>query len=137
MTKKNENWENKLNEYIESVRLIPFRWGQHDCVTFVCGGILSMTGMDLFAGHDGTYRSKSGATRLVKKLAGPSACLVDAVNLYLPGVDVKLAQRGDVVIFASGLGLCYGLNSFFISDNNLQPGLVTVPTLSCPRAWRV
>ena len=65
---RNEDWPERLHEYIESRRDMPFAWGTNDCVTFAAGAILAMTGRDLI----GVPRWDSAATamRILQEMGG-------------------------------------------------------------------
>lgn len=127
-----EGWESRLNQAIEEARHLPFQWGSHDCVTWTAHCVQVISGTDYLADIRRPYKSKTGAYRLIKSIA---PTLADCVDLYLTRIPVAQAKRGDVVMHSSGaLGVCFGVNSLFITE---EQGLAGDSTLSCPNAWSV
>lgn len=126
-----EGWETLLNEQIEKARHTPFKWGEHDCLTWACNCLLAITGVDYLADIRGRYKTKAGAYKLIKK-QGDS--LTDCIDQHVQRVSVKMAKRGDVVMYEGAVGICFGVQSFFITENQ---GLAGVPTLKCEMAWAV
>lgn len=125
-----EHWESRLAEQITLAQNKPFQWGEHDCCLWAADTVLAITEVDHMAAFRGKYKSERGAMRLMKKKYNS---LNEAVSALLPSVSVKMAQRGDVVSHNGALGICSGINSFFVSPS----GLLAVKTLKCDAAWRV
>lgn len=55
------DWPTRLSAYLIQVEGRKFRYGRWDCVLFMAGGVLAMTGADLAKGHRG-YSGKAGAS---------------------------------------------------------------------------
>jgi hypothetical protein len=87
--------------------------------------------VDYLAEIRGRYKTRAGAYRLIKK-RGES--LTHCVDQQLERVPVKLAKRGDLMMFQGAVGICFGVQSFFITEKD---GLAGVPTLRCELAWAV
>lgn len=131
MMPRKEGWENILDAEIEKARALTFEWGRNDCVTWAANVVLALTGADLITDLRGTYATKQGAYRLIRETGGTLAGCVDA---RLPRIPIAFAGRGDVVLWENSLGICTGINSFFLTDT---AGLSPIKTLKCGAAWRV
>lgn len=126
-----EGWESLLNEEVEEARSQSFKWGFHDCLTWATNCLLAITGVDYLAEIRGTYKTQAGAYRLIKK-RGKS--LQDCVSQKLPEISIKMAKRGDLLMYNGALGICFGINGFFVTE---ESGLTPVKTLSCEYAWTI
>jgi hypothetical protein len=136
MPAKLEGWESNLAEYLRVMTAAPFRWGSHDCCMHAAAVVKIQTGADHAAELRWTYSDAKGAAAALRKHYRGSPWNVPEAHGLQP-VDVKLAQRGDLVgknvERRRALGFCYGRKSFFVG----KKGLVAVHTLECDRAWRV
>lgn len=140
--KRFDDWEDRLQEYIASVREAAFYWGQMDCALFVASCIEAMTGVDPARSFRGRYGTAVGAAMLLQRFAGGG--LIEAVEKFsalmgLEEVSVETAQRGDVVLVGSPQGTCLGivdLSGRFIFVADLQ-GLARLPLRNGVRAWHV
>lgn len=120
---RKETWDIELFSLIKSRRNTPFEWGKHDCTLFVADCILAMTGVDP-AKEYRNYSTEQGAMLIVGKF-GSLEKLVDSM---LSRVDVKLAQRGDVVMIESlpgvtgkaALGICLGQSIVAASPSGIK-----------------
>lgn len=123
------DWEARLFAAVDAARATPFEWGAHDCALFVADAVLAMTGHDYAADLRGQYRTQSGALRL---LADTS--LRARLGALFASIDVRMAQRGDVVMDNTGaLGVCLGEHAAFVGPD----GVEMQPTLTAELAWRV
>ncbi len=124
-----------LIAYLEARALMPFVWGQNDCVTFAAGAVLAMTGQDLlaFPGRKPTWSTAMGAAKRLAKFGGLEA----AVDSVLTEIPTALAHRGDV-----GLLEIDGIKSLCIFEGDLivgpgLMGLVRQTRANAVRAWSV
>ena len=62
------DWENRLADYLISVRERPHVYGKHDCMLLVAGAVRAVTGKDHARGHRGKYKTGKGAARYLKRL---------------------------------------------------------------------
>ena len=140
MSRRHNNWPEKMNEAIDRHRATPFAWGTSDCCLFACDVILETTGIDPGADLRGAYASRLGAARVLKRLGGVEAIAEARCTEHgfaeLP--SVSFAQRGDVVLLDTpregpALGICVGSRAAFMGPNGLEFVLVS----NCRRAWRV
>lgn len=141
---RDQKWERKLHDYIESKRSAAFAYGSCDCALFTCDGIQAMTGTDIAAEFRGKYTTELGAAKVIKQVTGGST-VEDVADYVTKQFDMKewpgvlYAQRGDAVIFdmpeGPTLGLVYldGRHAVFIGSQ----GLRRQPVKQCRRAWRV
>ena len=68
MTKKIEDWEPHLSDFLTERMAEPFKWGTNDCVSLTVGAIHAMTGKDL---HNwGKYDDKYGAAKVLRDYFG-------------------------------------------------------------------
>jgi len=128
-----QNWPELLHNHIASIKGLPFVWGENDCCTYTCDYIKLITGTDPMEQFRGTYTSLKGSLQARKEWGS----IRTNMRLHFEEIAVPMAQRGDAVIYVmdgeDALGLCNGLNSYFLSPE----GYVSVPTLECATAWRV
>ena len=141
------DWAERLNEYLESCRRQPFRWGHLDCVLFVCGAVHAMTGEHPLPQLCGAYQSKRGAAKTIQKFGRnlEEAIEAECRRCGFTEIAPALAQRGDIVLLtgdatvlgpaeygALGLIGTSGLPVFI----NTQ-GLMEMPLAMARRAWRI
>lgn len=117
-----------LEDYIESARFTPFKWGTHDCYQFTSKALEAHTGKGLPQVFP--YSTEKGALRQIKTfireahLSGPTAYL-DATYTRLPkGV---LPPSGGLVLrvyddprFKFIFGICIGAKVVFPGADGLE-----------------
>jgi hypothetical protein len=126
-------WPQRLADYIEASRTVPFEYGTHDCCHFAGGAVEAMTDNNPMRAFD--YRNRLGAERLIR-----SAGTLDALVNRALGEPVHSSQagRGDVVIAdleeGATVGVCLGDQCAFAS----APVGITFRSRAVIRAaWRV
>lgn len=124
-----ENWESKLAEYIKESSEKPFKWGSHDCVGFAMGAVRVITGVDHYAPYRNKYKSRAGAVRV---LAATGKSFEELISHHFIEINIKQAGRGDLVFTQGAVGVCCGLNSFFLT----MESMASFKTLDCDFAWR-
>ena len=132
---RQENWESKLNNYIEEMRYKPFQYGLNDCCSFTIRAQKIITGGTLFPEFDGTYSSLKEGKEILKKLGFKT--WISGCNKRLKKIDVNFAQRGDVVSMRTfdsfAMGICMGKFGFFVGEK----GLINLPREQLKLAWRI
>ena len=138
-------WELRLAAALEEARHRPFAWGSHDCVSWAAAVRTALTGRP--TPWPGRWRTRLGAVRVLRRsghrdLAGAVRSVLGA-----PLASVRLAARGDVVLFKTGdadaiggqalagqaLGICIGAEGAFVAPR----GLIRRRLLDCALAWRI
>lgn len=135
-----ENWPTCLNRFIDKSRDLTFQWGKTDCALWVCDAVKEITGRDLATGYRDHYKSKSGAARFMKRMAGGGLLEVAEKFTREAGVEpipVDLAQRGDVVIFDGPLGDTLGICLGRMIAATGPEGLTFCPARLAMKAWRI
>lgn len=125
---RREGWEERLVAVIAAARGRPFAWGAHDCMLFAADAVAALTGADPAAGLRGAYDSEIGAARIVARAGGLAALADDRLaGLAARLSNPKLAQRGDLCLFAGPrgetLGVVYGAHILAVAPG----GLTRVP----------
>ncbi|MCQ4575426.1 MAG: hypothetical protein NOU37_09310 [Candidatus Brocadiales bacterium] len=136
--KRVEDWPERLDEYVESVKDKPFEYTMHDCCAFMAMAVIVITGVDVMKGLR-TYTDKQSAYRVIKDYAGGG--VAEAVEKAMSDhgfqeVPPLMAQRGDVVLFQTELGDTTGI---CVGDRITAPGekgLLFNPLTDIKRAWR-
>ena len=137
MTTRPNNFQERLDLFLQEKRAEPFAWGVNDCCLFACDWVAILTGRDLASDLRG-YPSALAAWRLVKKLGGVEQIASDrcALNGW-PEVRITMATQGDVVScdtrHGPALGVCFGHICAFPGPR----GIVFRKLLECRKAWRI
>lgn len=129
-------WETVLAAAVESARTRSFTWGTHDCATWAFDLRRELSGGDDTAAlWRGRYRTARGATRVMRRLGWTSMSEAGTALLGTPLANVRLAQRGDLVLSsdATSFGVCLGAQVAFLAPE----GLTLRALSSCALAWRV
>ena len=127
-----ESWPEILNEYIDSSYEIDFEWGRNDCALWVGKYLERVKVSTHYIGFLGRYETELGAKRTLTVNGHDS--LESLADYYLSRRDsIHFAQRGDIVYYEKALGLCAGINSFFLMPDK---GVVAIDTQLCDIAWR-
>ena len=101
-----QDWPTALFSHIESAKSKEFVWGEHDCCLFAADCCVALCGKDPAEAYRGTYSSEIEAKRALSKNHGSVEAAFDSL---FQRVDPAFAQRGDVVVFESELGLTAGI----------------------------
>jgi len=115
----------KFEQYIEQARKHEFEWGKHDCISFVNNCYLSLYNKVLVPEAVNRYTTEFGAMRaLVEETGGHYDKLIDR---YLQKINPKLAQKGDVVMYATNnykneyaVGICVGKDFCAVTSVGLK-----------------
>jgi len=136
MHSRRPGWELRLAETVEVARGQPFRWGQHDCAIWAFDLRRDLTGADDVAAlWRGRYRTAAGAHRVMRRLGWHSMEEAGRALLGAPLTSVSLAQRGDIVLSATGLG--FGVCLGALAAGIAPAGLILAPIATTALAWRV
>ena len=129
-------WEEALGALIEQARAQPYVLGEHDCFRLACSVIEALTGVNRWPEFAG-YRTRREA---LAKLAAHGSNFEAAGDWFFGAarVDVKLAQRGDLLAVQTAdgekhLGVCLGAETALLGPQ----GLVFMPTLAALCCWKV
>lgn len=115
ITRRPEGWEVRLEEFVESMRNVPFAWGTNDCVSFSALAVEKITGEKVL--HDFPWGSAQEAENYIAEKGGLVRAIIGALGkpLSKPG----LAQRGDVCLVrweeepdhtVEAVGICVGVH---------------------------
>jgi hypothetical protein len=111
-----EAWESRLAEALRDARSMEFDTRRWNCALFARHCVMAVTGRDVPV-----------------RWLGSLSATADAV---LPRVDVRRAQRGDVVLAHTpepSLGVCVGRKAAFVTAS----GLTYYPMRKARIAWSV
>lgn len=130
-----QGWERALFNFTVERHALPHEWGKHDCALFAADGVRIMTGVDPMADIRGTYTTRIGAARAIKKLGVDT--LGQAVSLKLPSITPSVARRGDVVMCNGDDGEFLAIVQGATAVGPSRRGLIHVPLKQALAAWRV
>jgi hypothetical protein len=130
-----DGWERRLMAEVAAARSRPFKWGEHDCVTWAFEVRQAITGIDDASRWRGRYSSAAGAVRVMRRLGWSDYAAAGIDLLGEPLGTPLLAQRGDIVLAADGfgVGVCVGAQAAGVNPQ----GFVLVPLRQVAMAWRV
>lgn len=157
-----EDWPRRLETYFAGRAAEPFAWGRFDCCLAACDGIEAMTGSDPAVWFRGRYKTELGALKALARFLGSTkkrfprdsagraklfSTMVEATAQQITGelnmrevIPLK-AQRGDIVLVPTDIGLGLGLigmdGRFFNVPSIDAPGWERGALEDCVRAWRV
>lgn len=128
-----------LPQYLKAVKDVPFKWGEHDCLTFTNNAWKEMHGYGW--ADDWLDRYMDGVRPLGKEKLQKTygfRTFVEAVDSRLRRVD-HIPPRGSLVskkvnrrwCVGNSLGIAVGNRAAFLS----QSGVVYVPIESIDMAW--
>lgn len=127
------DWQKRLAQVLQAASERPFSWGEHDCCLFVADCVFAVCGIDPLADYRGQYNSALSARKALLRGHGSIVGIFDSVFERVP---VKLAQRGDVVVFSTEQGLTAGVmwngQIWFTAEHGAVPTNAIAET-----AWRV
>lgn len=130
-----QGWEKALFNLTVERHARAHEWGVHDCALFAADCVRVMTGADPMADIRGTYTTRIGAARAIKKLGVDT--LAEAVTLQLPSIVPSMAQRGDVVLCNGSDGEFLAIVQGITAVGPSRRGLIHVPVSQALAAWRV
>jgi hypothetical protein len=137
MTRRHEDWEQRLNRCIAEARTRSFAWGEFDCAKWVCEVIETLTGKDCYAEFREKYCDRASMVRAIREYGSLAELAEQVAKEYeLREVPVKLAGRGDVVLVNgefNSLAIVDGVYALGASHK----GLARVPRKSWLKAWKV
>lgn len=141
MSRRRNDWAERLARYLSTAARRRFEWGEHDCALFAAGAIQALREVDV-ANDLRTYRSEHGAARV---LAANDCDGVEqiadkiAAEYGFEEIPVLRAQRGDVVVADLEAGPTLGVvdmtgrRAVFAAEK----GLAHLELRYCRRAWRI
>ena len=132
---RRNGWEIVLAEAVETARTRSFVWGKQDCATWAFDLRRDLTGGDNTAAlWRGRYRTARGAVRVMRRLGWSSLEGAGRALMGNPLPDVRLAQRGDLVLShdATSFGVCLGAQAVFLAPEGVTRRVLQ----SCTMAWR-
>lgn len=132
-----EDWPKRLDEAIAVARVLPFAWGQRDCLLFAADCVEAMTGTDPAAQWRGRWSSAEEAYAILNaEFGGDLAAAVDSVLGERLG-GPAFAQRGDVVMVDTPNGLALGVCAGSYHVAPWRTGLVALRFSQALAAWRI
>ncbi len=131
MVERFENWTKLLSDYLIERRGMPFEWGKNDCLSFVAGAILVVSGQDFRE----EYSTEEEARKILKKYGGIIGMISDRLG-HEGSSNVRMAGRGDVVVAylpEVAAGIVDDSGKFFCSVN--EKGLTKHPLSVAKHYW--
>ena len=141
------DWQNRLTDYINDIRDLPFAFSEHNCLFMAFGAIKAVNELDLMPLYVDRATNEIAGARALREVDGVATCQ-DCLLKHLGGElqPIAFARPGDIVfiteehdnykliedmrLFGPVPGICYGVNSFFLSED----GLFEIPTMKANEA---
>lgn len=98
---RNQDWTTRLHDVIKAALERPFSWGEFDCCLFAADCAIAVCGIDPAAKYRGTYKTETGAKRVLKKNHGSLEAAWDAC---FARVAPAFIQRGDIALYDAPTG---------------------------------
>jgi hypothetical protein len=137
-TQRISNWPRALADFMESRRVTPFKWGEHDCCLFAADAVQAITGIDLAEQYRGTYDSALGAMRILNANTDIETLIAaQCEHAGFGHVSVKFAGRGDIALVEQD-GLAWA--GVVLGETIAGPGetgVVYSPLWAAKRVWRI
>jgi hypothetical protein len=89
------DWPERLADFIESRRGVPFAWGVNDCVSFAFDGLHALTGADPLAPLRGRWANDAQALQVLQSMGGLAWAVCSLLGRPLP--TPAAAPRGALV----------------------------------------
>ena len=125
MIKRFTDWPSRLNLYLKEVQeRIPekgLKYGEFDCCIFIADAVVVMTGVDLFKKYRRRYKTKIGASRILKRMGGLRKALASVLGQEC---HKAMVCQGDIVYLDGACGICFGHYCLFLHDS----GFSKIPT---------
>ena len=115
-----------ISGYISSCLHIPFKWGEHDCITFSIGWLELQTGRDYLTEHR-PWRTARQASKKLRDLGG----LFFLLQRNLKQINPNMAQDGDLTIYQGAACLFSGRHIVSVGEE----GLVFTDRSVVSKAW--
>lgn len=127
----------QLQQFLGKRETTTFSWGGNDCALFAANWVLERTGKDYAAEFRGTYHTETGSVQALNNLGYDN--LTDALHQLLgqPLEAPGLAQRGDVALVDTPLGIACGVVTV---NGVLAQGYRSLKLISFSKmiaAWRI
>jgi hypothetical protein len=131
------DWDARLAAYLEPLRTRAFAWGKHDCCLFTAGAVMAMTDVDPMPEFRGRYTTAIGSLRALTRYG--AGALDATLDTKFQRIEAALAQRGDIVMSGSALGINCGPFLIAVGSEGGREGLVRIDRAAwdAPLAWRV
>ena len=131
--------ERRLNEYIRSVRDIPFEWGKQDCLTFSNGAFKAYHGFGYgddwlggyLKGKEPLLPSQIFRKFNVKDFDEAMEARMQVVEHVPPRGAVVATKKAERWLIGYALGICIGTKAAFLS----RKGVVYCPLDDIDKAW--
>lgn len=138
---RHDNWQERLSNLIRERVSTSFEFGKFDCTQFAFQAIEASIEEDYSVPYAGKYTTAKGALKMLRKVHKVNQP-IELMDLLLgERLPIAFARKGDIVavdagkvglevpanidVFGPVLGVCYGVNSFFVG----QYGLIETTTL--------
>lgn len=129
----------RLNKYIRSVRGVPFKWGEHDCLTFSNAAFKAYHGWgyaDDWLGRymgDGEPLLPSRLRAEFQKIDFDEAVedILQPVSHIPPRGALVATRKAERWLIGYALGICVGTKAAFIS----RQGVLYSPLEDIDKAW--
>lgn len=92
---RHADWPERLADFIEARRHLPFAWGRQDCATFAADALQALTGQDPLAPLRGQWATEEQAQQVLQRLGGLPRAVRSVLGRPLP--IRTIAPRGAVV----------------------------------------
>lgn len=133
------DWQTRLSAFLNEAQGRAFARGEFDCCLMVLDAVAVITGEDFSGSFRGRYSDAAGAQAIIDNEYQGSLAVAASAHFGQALNNVRLARRGDVVMFDTPEGDALGIVD--LSGTKIAAvaptGLVRLPLSRATMAWRV
>lgn len=136
MQNRRGDWRSRLHRFLIECEKTPFEYGTHDCALFGAGAVEAVTGNDPAEDFRGTYKTKLGGIRKIKKAGYESQ--IDFIEQNFKEVPRSFGKAGDLALVETDEGPAIAVVAGpFAAALSEEQGLIRIPFNQIERVFRV
>ena len=124
------NWEQRLSDYLQERREMPFEYGSNDCAHFAAVAVEAITGENPMTDIR-PYKSLTTSLKAIKEADADS--LEQIIDRKFQDIPIGFASTGDLAFHDGSVGVVLSGRAAFVSED----GFALIPRHEWSKAWGV